>query len=152
MANHRRDGAKERFWRRVLARQAASRLSVRAFCRREKLSEPSFYAWRRTIHARDMDAPSPTGRGKSPTGRGKSPTGRGGPPTGRKGPPQRAAFLPLVIDDDFRRDGAITIELASPRRAGSVRVLRVPESIAAERLAELVHALEATAQQPEASR
>jgi hypothetical protein len=69
MANQRQDGAKERFWRRVLARQAAGRLSVRAFRRREQLSEPSFYGWRRTIDARDAQAKSKSGRDGSPTGR-----------------------------------------------------------------------------------
>ena len=44
MANKRRDAGKERFWREVLKRQAASGLSVRAFCRRESLTESAFYA------------------------------------------------------------------------------------------------------------
>ena len=39
MANKRRDAGKERFWRDVLKRHAASGLSVRAFCEREKLTE-----------------------------------------------------------------------------------------------------------------
>ena len=38
MANRRRDAERESFWRGVLARHAASGLSVAAFCRREKLS------------------------------------------------------------------------------------------------------------------
>ncbi|MFN0134571.1 MAG: IS66 family insertion sequence element accessory protein TnpA [Phycisphaerae bacterium] len=45
--------AKERRWRELVRRQAASGLSVRAFCRRERLSEPSFHVWRRTIRQRD---------------------------------------------------------------------------------------------------
>jgi len=47
MANRRRDSGREKLWRSRLARQAASRLSVRAFCQREGVAEPSFYAWRR---------------------------------------------------------------------------------------------------------
>lgn len=53
MARHQQDPAKEAYWRKVLNRFAASGLSVREFCRREQLSEPSFYAWRRTIGERD---------------------------------------------------------------------------------------------------
>ena len=36
-----------------MARQAKSRLTVRAFCREEKLQESAFYFWRRTIVERD---------------------------------------------------------------------------------------------------
>ena len=111
MANLVRDGVKERFWRRVLARQAKSRLSVRAFCRREKLSEPSFYAWRRTIAQRDTEAK-------------------------RSRPPQRPAFLPVLVSDRSPHESSITIEVA-----GGL-MLRLPESISAQRLAELVQALE----------
>ncbi len=52
MANMRRDASKERFWRDMLRRFVASGLSVRAFCKRERLTESAFYAWRRTIDAR----------------------------------------------------------------------------------------------------
>ena len=53
MAKHERDVAKERHWREVLKRQAASGLNVRAFCRREEIAETSFHFWRRTIRERD---------------------------------------------------------------------------------------------------
>ena len=43
MARHERDLAKERYWRAVLARQAASGLNVRAFCRREQIAESAFH-------------------------------------------------------------------------------------------------------------
>lgn len=115
MANVRRDLVKERRWRGVLRRRLASGLSVRAFCRREGLCEPSFYAWRRTIGERDARAQSRTGGG-------------------RRAP--RPAFLPVVVRRDGDGDGAIVIELAGGR------VLRLSESTSAERLAELVHALE----------
>ena len=52
MANKRRDVEKARFWRRTISAQRGSGLSVRAFCARERLSEPSFYAWRRTLAQR----------------------------------------------------------------------------------------------------
>jgi transposase len=53
MANTQRDLGQEGFWRAVLGRWAKSGLSIRAFCREEKLREPSFYSWRRTIAERD---------------------------------------------------------------------------------------------------
>jgi hypothetical protein len=55
MARHERDLKKERRWRDVLARQAASGLSARAFCRREKIAESAFHFWRRTIRERDAE-------------------------------------------------------------------------------------------------
>jgi transposase-like protein len=56
MANVQRDAEKERRWREVLSRQAASGLSVREFCKRERLTESQFYAWRRTIAERDGES------------------------------------------------------------------------------------------------
>jgi hypothetical protein len=49
LANKLRDAAKERFWRDVLKRFAASGSPVRMFCRHEKLAESAFYAWRRKV-------------------------------------------------------------------------------------------------------
>ncbi len=40
---------KELQWRDVLRRQASSGLSIRQFCARERISQPSFYAWRRRL-------------------------------------------------------------------------------------------------------
>lgn len=54
-----RSQGKERFWRALLGRWRGSGLSVRAFCREQGLSEPSFYAWRRTLLARDAGAERP---------------------------------------------------------------------------------------------
>lgn len=44
---------KEQEWREIVERWAGSGMSVRAFCEERGLSEPSFYAWRRTLAARD---------------------------------------------------------------------------------------------------
>lgn len=84
MANHRRDAKREAFWRGVLKRYATSGLTIRAFCQREQLTEPAFFAWRRTIAERDAEAKAP----------------------------KRPAFLPVVVEGDSRRDGGIAIELA----------------------------------------
>ncbi|MGL4514268.1 MAG: IS66 family insertion sequence element accessory protein TnpA [Lacipirellulaceae bacterium] len=44
MAKVERDLEKERCWRELLARHASSGLSMRAFCRAERLTESLFYA------------------------------------------------------------------------------------------------------------
>ena len=49
-----RDSGKERFWRRLLRQWRRSELTVREFCDQHDVSEPSFYAWRRTITERDQ--------------------------------------------------------------------------------------------------
>ena len=121
-ANRNRDGKREAFWRSVLTRHARSGHSVRAFCRREQLSEPSFYAWRRTIQERDI-------------------AGQHSPrPAFLPAAILPPAILPPAIRDAAASDGGIVIEL----RGG--RVLRLPELMAVTRVAELVHALETGAQ------
>ena len=49
----RRNGMKERFWRRAVAEHQRSGLTIREFCARRGFSEPSFYAWRRELALRD---------------------------------------------------------------------------------------------------
>lgn len=53
MANTKRDATKEAGWRDAIGRQAKSGLSVREFCRQNRLSEPSFYERKRTYRQRD---------------------------------------------------------------------------------------------------
>lgn len=36
-------------WREILKRQAESVVSIRRFCAMERISEPSFYAWRKKL-------------------------------------------------------------------------------------------------------
>lgn len=124
MARARRDVAKERGWRDVLARRVASGLSVRAFCRRAGLCEASFYAWRRTIRERDGKQAPPM---QAPLWKARALQGRLA-----KAP----AFVPAMISGESRCDAAIVIELAGGRR------LKLPEAMDASRVAELVHALE----------
>lgn len=49
MAKARRSAEKREFWTLVLQEYRESGLSVRAFCQREGLAEPSFYAWRKRL-------------------------------------------------------------------------------------------------------
>lgn len=127
MANHHRDGGKEQFWRDVLERQAASGLSVRAFCQQAKLTEATVYWWRRTIAERDATV-KPSRRAK------RSPA-----PLLTKRAKRTPVFVPAVVKGEPSHGGAITLELTGGR------ALRLPASIPAQRLAELVLAIEAGA-------
>ncbi len=51
-----RDSRKAPQWRRWIQQWRESGLSVRAFCARHNLTEPSFYAWRRQIQQWDAAA------------------------------------------------------------------------------------------------
>lgn len=42
-------GEAARLWREIFRRQAGSGLSVAAFCRRSRIAQASFYAWRRKL-------------------------------------------------------------------------------------------------------
>lgn len=64
-----RSVAKERLWRRHIVRQTASGLSVRGYCARHAVSEPSFYAWRRELARRDRSGHAKRAGGKSPAQR-----------------------------------------------------------------------------------
>ena len=44
---------RERFWRETMSAWQSSGLSVRQYCRRHDLAEPSFYYWRRELQQRD---------------------------------------------------------------------------------------------------
>lgn len=143
MARTKRDAAKERFWRGVLQRASASELSVRAFCRRENVPESAFYFWRREIARRDREACQPAGpsprtpRRPARGSRGQGQASTSSRPSRRS--PRRPEFLPVRLTDRAAHDGSITLELAGGR------VLRLPETMPAERLAEIVAALETRA-------
>ena len=46
---------KELRWREIVNRQAESGLSIREFCAKEEVSQPSFYAWRRKFRERENE-------------------------------------------------------------------------------------------------
>lgn len=54
--NNERSSSKEQYWRTRVRQWRTSGLSVRAFCAERGLSEPSFYAWRRTLVEREATA------------------------------------------------------------------------------------------------
>lgn len=118
MANKNRSTEREAYWRGVVARFGSSGLSVRAFCRREKLPETAFYFWRRTLAERD---------GKLST-KSRTMSKRAA----------RPAFLPVTI----RREAlpptlGLTLELPSGG------VLRFSEATPVTRIVEVIRALEA---------
>lgn len=47
---------RERFWRELIAGHARSGGSVRAWCEKRGVAEPSFYAWRRKLAGRKAEA------------------------------------------------------------------------------------------------
>jgi transposase-like protein len=133
MANTIRDADREKNWRRNLTRHAKSGLTVRQFCRREKLHESAFYFWRRTIQQRDAMQHGSRQCGlnrREHDSRQCRPNRRGIKPP---------AFVPLVVDNRHPA-ASITLEL----RGG--RALRLSESFSVERLAGLIRALEAEGQ------
>src|SRR5262249_60666905 len=58
MAQH-PDAAKQQRWLALVRKWLDSGLSVRDFCHRHRLSEPSFYAWRRALRDRRLLEPPP---------------------------------------------------------------------------------------------
>src|SRR3954466_945053 len=109
-AGKRRDPVKERFWRRTIADQARSGLSVRAFCEREGLEPWNFHWWRQALARRDREV---------------SPARAVAPTNSTNDPPVPSAFLPVrVLQDATALTAAATpIEILLP--AGpTVRVAR----------------------------
>jgi hypothetical protein len=59
MDSKRRNPQIEARWRDAIERHRASGLTTQAFCRREQLAAPSFYAWRYAIQERDAELDIP---------------------------------------------------------------------------------------------
>ena len=95
-----RDADKERFWRGCIARWRSSGLSVREFCRREALSEPSFYSWRRELARREESQAVPR-RSSAPRLRGT---------------PKPTAFVPVHVLATHSTPAAVEILLPRGRR------------------------------------
>lgn len=108
---------KEQFWRQQVRQWRHSGLTIRAFCIEHDLSEPSFYAWRRTIAQRDQQA-----------GRRARPQPLPGP---ADAPP---AFVPVQVVPA----PAAALEVL----LGQGRVVRVPPGFDATTLRQLLTVLE----------
>jgi hypothetical protein len=118
---------RESFWRDTLAAFAASGQSVQAFCQARGLKPPTFYSWRLKLAKHDRQLAT-----------GISPMPARPRSTRRRS--ARLAFVPVVVEPRLAgREEALQVEL----RGG--RVLRLPASMPAARLAEVLHALEGQA-------
>lgn len=129
MAKGQRDSKREAFCRGTLAKFGRSGLNIRDFCRQANVTEASFYAWRRTIQQWDAE-------------QARTHVARAGQVRPAERPQPRPTFVPLVVRDEHPGDShanTITVELSVGSRS---RVLRLPAIIAADRLAELVRAVE----------
>jgi len=121
-----RDAAKERHWRRLLQQWRRSGKTGRDFCCENRLSEPSFYAWKREIAKRDQErrtAAQVTAR------------------VSAKARPSVAdalpAFVPVTLDAAASATDALEVVLSGGR------VLRVRAGFDADALRQLLAVLEA---------
>src|SRR5712692_596430 len=115
------DRSKERYWRRLVAHWRRSGQTIRAFCLREQISEPSFYAWRRTLAEREQEA------AKNGARRSRRPA------VGAT----RPSFVPVrVVADSAWRGEGIDVVL------GNGRMLRVGSGFDAATLRQLLAVLE----------
>jgi transposase len=114
MAQH-LDSGKQRHWLDLIHLWQRSGLSVRAFCRRQRVSEPSFYCWRRTLRQRGLfEAESAKDTVKIET----------------------PAFVQVTVDDGAAARKSIEVVLAKGRR------LRVRPGFDANTLRQLLRVLE----------
>lgn len=121
---------REAMWRRRIEEQPRSGMSIRAFCRREGMTEPSFYDWRRRLKesSRAAGATSPVGRAPWAGGSGKVAASRSGAP----------AFARVVVSEESdSRRGQIEIQ----SREG--RLIRVLPGFDRATLIEALSAIEA---------
>jgi hypothetical protein len=104
-----RSSEKEAYWRKMLSRQRSSGQTVRQFCRKQRLSEGSFYHWQREIGRRDRQVASTTENGRSRRAVENEITSRDA---------GASLFIPLHL----AHEAANAIELVHPRG----HVLRIP--------------------------
>ena len=93
MNRQERDGEKARYWQKMIGEAARSGMSIREFCRQQRLRESQFYWWQRKLKARREE---PTRR---------RPGGHG-----------RAASFALVSDEAGATDAGIELVLGDGRR------------------------------------
>lgn len=112
----RRDPQRQAHWREVIDRQAGSGQSVRAWCRRHRVTESAFYFWRGELARRDAEPNSAT---------------------------TSAAFVPVAVTadgvDDRQAGGRIEIVL------GDGRSVRLSGLVDRRGLADVLAVLEARA-------
>ena len=129
-----RDVQRERFWRAVLRRQGRSGLTTREFCRQERLSEASYYAWRRELARRDREPQTGPRQRRQGCGVASLTAGKRSPAA------SRPLFQELAILEGSGRNGAgCCLEIILPDGCR----LRVPEEVDRGLLADVLSLLEA---------
>jgi len=112
MGKSRRRSESESFWRLTIDQQRNSGLSVRQFCRGQRLSESSFHYWNRKLDSPQPDEHSPSGHA--------------------------AAIVPVeVVNNDSVGDHGI-VEIRTP--AGMT--LRCSASLGSQAIASVISAIE----------
>jgi hypothetical protein len=120
------DHAKHARWRQTLLRWESSGLSIRAFCKRERIHESQFWWWRRRLGGRPKTSTTSSSPIVSSPSAGSDPSSSG------------PAFVPIaVVSDSPSASSAIDIRLASGHR------LRVRAGCDCRLLAEVVAVLQA---------
>lgn len=127
---HLRDPKLEQFWRAKFATWITSGLNIRDFCRKHRLTEPSFYSWRREIAHRD-GTPAAKPAPPKPTSPTRRSSARQAPRRSSVAP--RPSFVALRVVPDTPLEVVL--------RSG--HVLRVPPGYDTDHLRAVVTALEA---------
>jgi transposase InsO family protein len=143
----RRDRVKEALWRKRVDAQQSSGLAVRAYCRREGLSEAAFHWWHRELARRDGEAKAASGHATTRDCSRAVGGGRRGSRSkaGGASNPARSAFVELTgppgVAAAFPEAGCAAPVVEVVLRCG--RVLRVRDGFTAETVGRLVTLLEA---------
>lgn len=127
-----RDPKRERFWRAVLKRRQRSGLSVREFCRGERLSEASYYYWRREVARRDREPRPTVRRGRAAEVASRAATRKARAASG-------PLFRELAILAGPSSSGEDCLEILLPDGCR----LRVPSAVDRQLLCDVLVALEA---------
>ena len=123
----RRNIQKEAHWRDVIARQAASGVSVRQFCASEEITEAAFYTWRRKLALRDREAQRASQAVEAQAGQ----NGRQGEGSLATTPHTGGEFIPLRLIEDSGtlevvHPGGCRVRIGGPVDAATLhRVLEV---------------------------
>lgn len=114
----RRDVNKQQRWLNLVRLWQKSQFTVREFCRRRNLSEPSFHAWRRVLRERGLLHDTPMS------------------PAPVSSSPAAAAFVEVDLDTETASTSAIEVVLSERR------LLRVRPDFDSATLLQLVRLLE----------
>ena len=104
-------------WQTRLERQSASGLSIGAFCRRERVSEGSFYSWKRELGSKRVSRSA----AKTPSARSRSsaPMRRAVATVGTPGAARPHQRVPAVSGQDPSASSAAFVQVPLPAQRGA---------------------------------